>query len=438
MTYYLVNVHFPGSAREYAYLSDDESIVAGDQVMVPAGPDNEEQSVTVVSAYAVTEENAPYPVDKMKRVVRKLPVSVDPIVEEAFRQKIKDWTDWEAQQCCAPPEEFGTYRDLVLQGYEKDWPEALEALAYASYGGNNVFPEDWNLSEKCFLRLIEISEDPSPYWYNSLGYIYYYGRTTNHEPQYEKAYQYFSIGGIHGIFESLYKMADMLVAGKGVPKNVQAAAKMVLAVYKENRTLFEEGNMTCQFADAALRLGGLHERGDGVEKDPEAAYSLYLQAQYAIRERMKAADHFGDKKVAGRIEEALARAKAALPEDFFQNSLQSEVPNLIGALLQDSEGLDMAVFERDGQCYLLARRADGNEDGEVRKMLLMLPRMNLCTLTDTVIMRIDEPEDVLRFTKEDSVFVTNIRLSEEDGFWYFRYMDHPVIAVKCKGFSFEL
>ncbi len=233
-------------------------------------------------------------------------------------------------------------------------------------------------------------------------------------------------------------MADMLVAGKGVPKNVQAAAKMVLAVYKENRTLFEEGNMTCQFADAALRLGGLHERGDGVEKDPEAAYSLYLQAQYAIRERMKAADHFGDKKVAGRIEEALARAKAALPEDFFQNSLQSEVPNLIGALLQDSEGLDMAVFERDGQCYLLARRADGNEDGEVRKMLLMLPRMNLCTLTDTVIMRIDEPEDVLRFTKEDSVFVTNIRLSEEDGFWYFRYMDHPVIAVKCKGFSFEL
>ena len=241
MQYYLVYVQFDPSGHEYAYLSDDISIKPGDQVLVPVGIENTEKIAAVLRTAYVTEKIAPYPIKWTKKVIRKLgngaeadhvrtteehslePGSMKTIIEEAFRKKIAEWTDPETSNCTAPPEEVDTYKQMVLQGVEKDWPEALEALAYASYGGNNVFPENWKKSEECLLRLIELSDAPNPAYYNTLGYIYYYGRTTNRVPQYEKAYQYFSIAAIDGLFEATYKTADMLIAGKGVPKNIPAA-----------------------------------------------------------------------------------------------------------------------------------------------------------------------------------------------------------------------
>ena len=450
MTNHIIYVQFTPDGREYSYLSDDETVAAGDHVIVPAGPDNEEKLARVSRVELLSDEELPYPLEKMKKLLRKLssdfiddaenavPDSVAGSIEEALRKKILEWTDWEKSECIAPPEEFDTYRELVLKGAEKDWPEALEALAYASYGGNNVFPRNFKKSEECLLRLIEVQPEPLLHYYNTLGYIYYYGRSTEGVPQYEKAYQYFSIGAILGAYESRYKLADMLVAGKGVPKNVEAAAILVKSLYQENRDLLEEGNVMCKFADVALRLGGLHERGDGVEQSLESAYSLYLQASYAIKERMKAGEYFGDKSVAEHIEEGLQRVRAALPEDYFKDSYQAGNPFLIGSLLEDSEGLDMAAVEKDGDWYLLARRADADEDGKVKKHLLTLPQMNICTLTDTIVMRVDEPEEVLTFAPQGNVYVNHITLSKDDGRWLFMYMEHPVISVKAKGFSFEL
>ena len=451
MTNHIIFVEFTPKGRRYTYLADDATIAAGDHVIVPVGPDNEEKLATVVHTEEIASEaDFPFPLEKMKKVFRKLsedfieeaarsvPDSISGSIEEALRSKITDWTDWEKNECIAPPEEYDTYRELVLRGAEKDWPEALEALAYASYGGNNVFPTNWKKSEECLLKLIEVQPEPLPHYYNSLGYIYYYGRTTAGEPEYEKAYQYFSIGAILGAYESRYKLADMLLAGKGVPKNVEAAAILIKSLYKENRDLLEEGKPECKFADVALRLGGLHERGDGVEKNLKDAYTLYLQASFAIKERMKAGDFLGDKSVAEHIEEALQRVREALPGDFFRESCEGPGPFLIGALLEDSEGLDMAAIEKDGNWYLLARRADADEDGKVKKHLLTLPEMNICTLTDTIVMRIEDPEEVRTFSQTANVYINHIAFSKEDGHWVFWYMDHPMIVVKARAFSFEL
>ena len=450
MTIHIIYVQFTPDGREYSYLSDDETVAPGDHVIVPAGPDNEEKLARVSRVDTVTEETAPYPLGKMKKLLRKLssdfiddasmavPDSISGSIEEALRNKILEWTDWEKNECTAPVEEYDTYRELVLKGAEKDWPEALEALAYASYGGNNVFPTNWKKSEECLLRLIEIQPEPLPQYYNTLGYIYYYGRSTEGVPQYEKAFQYFSVGAILGAYESRYKLADMLLSGNGVPKNVEAAAILVKSLYKENRDILEEGTADCKFADVALRLGGLHERGDGVEQDLKTAYSLYLQASYAIKERMKTGDHLGDKSVAEHIEEALRRVRETLPEDFFKDSYHAPGPFLIGALLEDSEGLDMAAVEKNGSWYLLARRADADEDGKVKKHLLTLAEMNICTLTDTIVMRIDEPEEVETYSPTSNVYVNHIAFSKEDGRWIFYYMNHPMITVKAGEFSFEL
>ena len=52
-----------------------------------------------------------------------------------------------------------------------------------------------------------------------IGYIYYYGRCWDGQPQYDEAFRYFSVGAAGGIYESRYKLADMFAKGYGVVQN---------------------------------------------------------------------------------------------------------------------------------------------------------------------------------------------------------------------------
>ena len=56
----------------YHYLTDDDTIKEGDQVIVPVGCTNEEKTATVVSVGKYLRINAPYPWEKTKRIIRKL------------------------------------------------------------------------------------------------------------------------------------------------------------------------------------------------------------------------------------------------------------------------------------------------------------------------------------------------------------------------------
>ena len=56
--------------KEYCYLCD-VSVKKGDKVVVPCGSCDRETIATVVKTGEYTEENAPYPIDKMKKVIRK-------------------------------------------------------------------------------------------------------------------------------------------------------------------------------------------------------------------------------------------------------------------------------------------------------------------------------------------------------------------------------
>ena len=98
MKHFLVYVQFDPNGREYAYLADDESILPGDQVIVPAGIEHEEKAVIVSRTCYVTETESPYPIKWMKKVIRKIsdhsagdliskdaPESINTIIDEAFR-----------------------------------------------------------------------------------------------------------------------------------------------------------------------------------------------------------------------------------------------------------------------------------------------------------------------------------------------------------------
>ena len=70
--YIFVNVSFGWGAKTYCYLCDDELIQEGDEVLVPVGKDGELKTVYVESVELHTAEDAPFPIDKCKKVVRRL------------------------------------------------------------------------------------------------------------------------------------------------------------------------------------------------------------------------------------------------------------------------------------------------------------------------------------------------------------------------------
>ena len=69
--YIFCNVEFGDGGRTYCYLADSDNYEEGDLVVVPAGPDNREAVVRIDSIEYHSEEDAPFPLEKTKRILRK-------------------------------------------------------------------------------------------------------------------------------------------------------------------------------------------------------------------------------------------------------------------------------------------------------------------------------------------------------------------------------
>lgn len=332
-----------------------------------------------------------------------------------------------------PEKDREKYRLFVEEGVRKEWPVALHAMAYGCYGGNEVFEEDWITSRDCLIKLAQLTDDP--FAYNTLGYIYYYGRCNGKVPEYEKAFQCFSIGAASGVYESRYKLADMFLAGKGCIQSKTAGANLIMSMYLENRDLFCEKEYECKFADIALRVGGLFERGDGVEQDIEAAYGYYLEANCAIKKRLKYFDYYGDRKVAKGIEESLKRVKDQLPADFFEKEMVYETPIPIGGLLRNSVGMDIVVTEEYGKYMLEAIGFKGGESSGCT--MLTIPKMGICELISSVKMSLSDDAKVSRDSLPYRAFVTELKGDEEENTVSFIYGDMMMVGIYSREFRLE-
>lgn len=69
--YTYCGVVFDGNTRVFHYLTGNETIRAGDVVIVPVGMNNDEKEATVVSVGEYLSNAVPYPVAKTKEVIRK-------------------------------------------------------------------------------------------------------------------------------------------------------------------------------------------------------------------------------------------------------------------------------------------------------------------------------------------------------------------------------
>ncbi len=64
-------VRFSPGSRKYRYLVDEDIYREGDTVIVPAGEDNHESTAKIVSVEYHTAEEAPFPLNEIKRIIRK-------------------------------------------------------------------------------------------------------------------------------------------------------------------------------------------------------------------------------------------------------------------------------------------------------------------------------------------------------------------------------
>ncbi len=301
------------------------------------------------------------------------------------------------------------YRKILDSLCDADDKEALKIKAYACYGhGNAAYGQNWPESQKCLLRLMEIAPDPQIA--NTLGYMFYYGRCTDGIPEYDKAFYYFSIGAAGYYYESRYKLSDMFKNGYGVAKNPEAAAGLIWELYNEQLDKICDGQFNSEFADVALRAGGLLKDGINCIPNADRAFCFYLQAKYAIRMRMLATDSYGDRRVAAAIDHAI--------DDILPNTeyaKRKKTVHLIDPLLLlcnalgKNHHLEMKIKKISDSEAKLTFRIVPYENGETQpKIFVTIPEAHFCGLLPKVCVKAEKIKEFEVAGETDTVYFDSV------------------------------
>lgn len=312
---------------------------------------------------------------------------------------------------------------------EKDDNVGLDVLGYSVYGGNEFFECDFKKAQEIFEQLYARTGDPS--YANTLGYIYYFGRANNGVSQDDLAFKYFSIGAAAGNYESLYKQADMFIAGRGVVKNREIGEDIYHNLFKENKEIFEAGFFDCKFADIAYRVGTTYLDDENSKYIP--AYYYFLMAKFAIEKRMIDFDYYGDDIIKKNIDEAIKKCQEQLKIPLRKSVFVPE-PFVVNDLLDKDYHVDV-IFRilKNNKVKITFKRVVKGKREQPEKILFPFFDFHDCILTDEFIMY---AENVVELSKENKFRITHYEMIE-DGFIEFLYFDNCVGYIICDGFRFN-
>lgn len=324
--YWYCGISVKGIKQLYFYISDIGELPLDSYVLVPFGSYNDMVIGMVKLCAEYTAEEAPYPVEKTKRIVREATAEEyenQPSVQQHYSDddisndldtvdyyiETEDWYevfDWAIDnETCSDERISGKVIECYELCAEHDIPEALLNLGVLYYIGR-VVEQDF---KKAFEFYKKAADAGLVRAVCNCGYCFYYGR--HQEIDYAKAYEYFYLGALlYNDANCLYKLGDMYLNGYYVPKNEQYA----FILYKRALNLSRDnyGDNFC-LADTQFRVGKCLLYGIGVKKNLEDAHEMLSYALVNFYKRRKT-----DIFVAGLIKSAkelLAEAEEQLDMD---------------------------------------------------------------------------------------------------------------------------
>ena len=330
-----------------------------------------------------------------------------PFIEWEFPDSIKEEYinfiyDEENDHKDISEEEKTLFRRYLEELIAKDNVRAMEIKGYLHYGGSSIYPCDWYASRDVFEKAFRITQNP--FFANTLGYIYYYGRCNNFVPEYEKAFPYFVFGNIYKLYESTYKLADMYKNGYGTFKSESTYCAMIRDLYGYALYDISKGEDK-KFADIALRMGSIEEE---YNNNPKQAYAFYLQAEFALKRR--ANEHrYGDSKVYRSVMEGKARTHDSF-EHIKSKTIQTDDAEPLRMMLADSVCKAHVRKTKNGYKMTVNRVfRDGQE--QPKNILMTFPEYDCCIYTDKIDLTFKDENDhlagdyifddyILKFTDE--------------------------------------
>lgn len=232
-----------------------------------------------------------------------------------------------------------------------------------------------------------------------MGDIFYYG-LHNHEPNHEKAFQYYRNAALSLDSIGLYKMIDMIPEGYGSPIDADALSYLYQKTYKQALKSFLNNEKSC-FAQAALRCANLY-----MSDDVRNAYKYCLQAQYAISLSREESDFFGGTPIKALIEKALEEIRIRIDKDtIHQKTVTHSLPHYFLELCKDNYPCDMTIsIDENNNIRLSSRRRSTRSVPNPEAILITVPEGSFTqkslsvTYTADSLARIWVKEDVLYFS----------------------------------------
>lgn len=329
-----------GFSTTYYYLSFTDELTIGTRVQVPFGSENKLLPGTVTNCETFTADEVPFPIEKMKSIIRvlseedflKLSKEVKPKAKVTFHvptydpeiiddlnelEDLIDEEDYDGIFCWADRHhdcvEDPNILQKVLECYEmcveQNMPQAALNLGTMYYNGRVVMQDFVKAA-----RYYKIAANAGiPTALCNLGYCFYYGR--HQDVDYEKAYEYFLKGALfHNNINCLYKLGDMYLNGYGVEQNATYAFILYTRAWEicEKADDGDEEVSRCA-ADVQFRMGKCFLKGIGTPVNAEIALNFLPLALCGFYKRRKT-----DPFVPGLIDstrEFIERAQEMLNEE---------------------------------------------------------------------------------------------------------------------------
>ncbi|MCR5618275.1 MAG: hypothetical protein K6F83_08305 [Clostridiales bacterium] len=327
----------------------------------------------------------------------------------------------------APLERRVLFRRFVNELAKNGDFYGVRAKGFSLLFGNVCFKKDIAAAKRLFLDIYEKDEDPRTA--SLLGDMYY--GSFDGLPDYQKAFQYYSVSGFDGNPDSLLKIAGMMSTGQGVVKNERVAKSIVMNLFDQTYQEFCRRNFSGSFAETSLMLADFCNKGIDGKRDPNEAFKYVNIARYAMNRRFE--------EYRSPVDEATMEVITALYKDLSSeigtdptaSSVISEVPNLLLTAMTDRYQVHVEVRSAKNELKIVTRRI--RKDGEEKPagIFLDFPLIEVCELKDQVEEYLPRNSVIVirngkrSFVTDEMIFDTKAKVCE------FRHKGREVAKIKA-------